>query len=309
MASEQIETPVVVEIDIDVTTTGEAAVPAVEQVREKPKRQRKAPEELYDLSKPIPHVDKPNKDTHDAEVEAINTAVDTLKEKKNDVQKQIEGALNGGKNSAAGKDREALRTLRAKKGALIDEKKAMRARLDLVKKAADGLMNDRKAARANVRFGDVASIDAEITKLRTRQETTSMSLGEEKKLIKEIDALQSSKGLLRDLTDKDVSIDSAKEQRKVLSTDMNAKDKEIDAVQAEIDEKQKIADETKDTETEARKNLNALKAERETIRKEIGDKIGERNKVRDTFRDANDAWYDNQRAVKAQKQMKYEDWL
>jgi len=56
MASEQIETPVVVEIDIDVTTTGEAAVPAVEQVREKPKRQRKAPEELYDLSKPIPHV-------------------------------------------------------------------------------------------------------------------------------------------------------------------------------------------------------------------------------------------------------------
>jgi len=183
----------------------------------------------------------------------------------------------------------------------------MRARLDLVKKAADGLMNDRKAARANVRFGDVASIDAEITKLRTRQETTSMSLGEEKKLIKEIDALQSSKGLLRDLTDKDVSIDSAKEQRKVLSTDMNAKDKEIDAVQAEIDEKQKIADETKDTETEARKNLNALKAERETIRKEIGDKIGERNKVRDTFRDANDAWYDNQRAVKAQKQMKYEE--
>lgn len=252
-------------------------------------------------------VEKPNKAAHDENIEAINSAIDALKEKKNEIQVKIEAALNGGRNSAAGKERDGLRELRSKKGKLINEKKEMRARLDRAKKAADSLMNDRKAARANLRFNDIASIDTEIKKLKTRQETTSMSLSEEKKLIKEIDQLQQSKGLLEQLKDKDASIDNAKEQRKVISGDMNAKDKEIDAVQVEIDAKQKIVDAMKDTESEARKNLTGLKAEREAIKKEIGEKIGERNSARDTFREANDKWYDAQRAIKKQKQMKYEE--
>lgn len=308
MSSETVENVV------DTTTTGavngESAQPVADQAEAKDARQRRQrtpPEELFDLTKPIPRADKPNKAAHDEEVEAINTAIDALKEKKNEVQKKIDSALNGGRNTAAGKEREALKALRSKKGALIDEKKKMRARLDLAKKAADSLMNDRKAARANIRFNDVASIDSEIKKLKTRQETTSMSLSEEKKLIKEIDALQNSKGLLTELKDKDASIDNAKEQRKVISMDMAAKDKEIDDVQDEITEKQKIVDQMKDSEAEARKNLTALKTERDAIKKEIGEKIGERNKCRDAFREANDKYYDVQRAVKAQKKMKYEE--
>lgn len=46
MSTEQVETPVAVE------TTEAAAAPA----KGKEKRQRKAPEELYDLTKPIPKV-------------------------------------------------------------------------------------------------------------------------------------------------------------------------------------------------------------------------------------------------------------
>jgi len=216
-------------------------------------------------------------------------------------------AINGGRDSASGQERETLKALRAKKGALINEKKAMRARLDLAKKATEGLMNEKKAVRANVRFSDVKSIDEEIKKLKTRQETTSMSLGEEKRLIKEIDALQSSKHVVAGLKDTDAGIDNAKEQRKLISAEMNAKDKEIDAVQEEITEKQKIVEAFKETETEARSNLTVLKGKREEIRKEIGEKIDERNKCRDVFRETNDKWYDYQRAIKAQKKMKYEE--
>lgn len=251
--------------------------------------------------------EKPDKDSHDEEVEAINTAINTLKADKNEVQQQIELALNGGRNSESGKERDALKELRKQKGALIDEKKKMRARLDLVRKAADSLMNDRKAARANVRFNDVSSIEAEIKKLKTRQETTSMSLGDEKRLIKEIDALQASKATLAELKTKDVGIDDAKAQRKTISEEMNAKDKEIDAVQEKIAEKQKIVEAFKETESEARNNLSVLKAKRETIRKEIGEKIEERNKIRDAFREANDKFYDYQRAIKAQRQLQYEE--
>jgi uncharacterized coiled-coil DUF342 family protein len=297
MSTEQVETPVAVE------TTEAAAAPA----KGKEKRQRKAPEELYDLTKPIPKVDKPNKAAHDAEVDAINTEIDAMKEKKNNIQKSIELAINGGRDSAAGKIRNELRALRSEKGALINQKKALRAKLDIAKKATENLMNDKKQARANVRFGDAESIDKEIAKLKQRQETTSMSLTEEKKLLKEIDALQTSKQVLDDLKDKDKGIDDIKAERKTLGADISAKDKEIDAKQVEIDAKQKIVDEMKDTETEAKKNLSSLKDQRETIRKEIGDKIAQRNELRKVFGEENDKWYDYQRAIKAQKKMKYEE--
>lgn len=271
------------------------------------RRQRTPPDELYDLTKPIPHTDKPDKISHDEEVEAINSAIDELKEKKNEIQQKIEEALNGGRSSVGGKEREALRELRSKKGALIEEKKEMRSRLLLAQKTADSLMNDRKAAKANLRFSDLSSIEGEIEKLKNRQETTSMTLSDEKRLIKEIEGLQASKGLLEVLKGKDAGIDSAKEQRKNISVDINAKDKEIDAVQAEIDVKQKLVDALKDSESEARKNLTGLKNEREALKKKIGEKIKERNDIRDAFREANDKWYDYQRALKAQKKLKYEE--
>jgi uncharacterized coiled-coil DUF342 family protein len=281
--------------------------PVPSQKDTKPKRQRPAVEDLYDLSKPIPKVDKPNKAKHDEDVQAINSKIDALKESKNELQNKIESALNGGKSSAAGKEREALRALRAKKGKLIDEKKAMRAKLDLFKKQADNLMNDRKAAKANVRFSDAAAIDAEIAKLKQKQETTSMTLSEEKKLIKEIDALQTSKGVFSELKDKDSAIDNALASRKEIAASIATKDKEIDAVQKEIDEKQKLVDAQKDSDAEIRKNLSSLKAERDSLRKEIGEKIEERNKIRDEFQKENDKWYDYQRAIKAQKKLQYEE--
>eukprot|EP00979_Chaetoceros_neogracilis_P012942 scaffold3559_cov284-Chaetoceros_neogracile.AAC.40 len=312
MASEQIETPVAVEADATTATAiaTDAAPAQAQQDGGKPmrqQRQRTPPEELFDLSKPIPKVEKPDKPIHDEQVETINSTIDTLKEKKKTIQDQIELALTGGKHSAAGKEREGLKQLRSTKGSLINEKKSMRARMDLAKKAADSLMNDRKAARSNVRFNDVESIEAEIKNLRNRQETTSMSLAEEKRLIKEIDALQQSKLILAELKTKDAGIDNAKEQRKNIAEEMKAKDTEIDAVQEDIDVKQKIVDAMKDTETEARKNLNSLKNEREEIRKEIGVFIDERNTLRDTFRESNDKWYDFQRAIKVQKKMKYDE--
>lgn len=311
MASEQNEIPT---LAVEDTTTDENTASATTdsaqqapQSKQQASRQRIPPEELFDLSKPIPKVDKPDKAKHEQELQAISDAIEALKESKVQVQQQLELALNGGRTSAAGKEREALRALRAKKGQLIEEKKALRVRMDVAKKAEDGLMNERKAAKSNVRFSDVASIDKEIEKLKNKQETTSMTLNEEKRLIKEIETLQQSKQMLDEIKGKDADIENAKEQRKLITAELNAKNKEIDALQVEIDAKQKEVDAMKDNEVEARKNLSALKAQKDQIRKEIGEKMDERNKCRESFREANDKWYDYQRAVKAQKKLKYEE--
>lgn len=50
-----------------------------------------------------------------------------------------------------------------------------------------------------------------------------------------------------------------------------------------------------------------MKAERDSLRQEIGDKMKERNDARDAFREANNKWWDFQRAIKAQKKLKWEE--
>jgi len=304
MASETVQETQQVE------TATDAAPPAVEQSQEGGRRERRQhtpPEELYDLSKPIPHEEKPDKAKHDIEVEAISSAIDALKIQKSSVQEKIESALDSGRNSAVGKEREALRALITNKKKLIDEKNVFRKSMDQAKKQADGLMNERKSAKASVRYSDIASIDAEIKKLKSRQETTSMSLSDEKRLIKEIEQLQSSKSLVADIKSKDSNIDSVMADKKMILVEIKKKDAEIDAVQVDIDEKKKVVDAMKETENESRKNITALKEERESLKKQIGEKLDERNGVRTVFREQNNKWYDYQRAIKAQKKMKYEE--
>ena len=271
-------------------------------------RQRKNPEELYDLTQPIPKVDKPNKEQHEAEVEAINTEIESLKTKKQLVQDKIDTGLDGGnRNSASSKPRDELQQLRRKKGQLIDEKKAIKIRLDSVKRQSDNLINEQKATKANMKFNSLTEIEAQIKNLKKIQETTSMTLMEEKRLLRDIESLQLSKTLVGDLSNKEKDIDDAKTLKKTLTADVAAKDKEIDAVQKEIDEKQKVVDALKDTEKEARMNLDTYKAEREDLKKQIGAKLDQRNALKDAFREASDKWFDYQRALKAQKRIKIEE--
>jgi len=289
-------------------TTGEAA--QGEQTQDgfrRERRQHTPSEELYDLSKPIPREEKPDKTKHDDDIEAINTSINALKDEKQVIQDKIDDAMEGGRNSQVSREFEALQSLFRKKSALINEKKGMRSRLDFVKKQADTLINERKAAKANMRYGDVESINTEIKKLKRRQETTSMSLGEEKRLIKDMDALESSKKYLADVKTADASITDVKESRKSIQGELNAKDKEIDAVQVEIDEKKEAMGSLRDSEKENNQNLTSLKNDRDELKNKIGDLMDSRNALRQEFREANNKWYDYQRAVKAQKKLQYDE--
>lgn len=299
-AAAPAETPA--STDAPAETTGDNTKP-----QEKPKRQRKAPEEIYDLTQPIPPVQKPDKDDHDKAIEDINNAIEALKVKKTELQKKIDQAGEGGGRSGANSEREELKALRKEKSDLIGEKKKMQNRLNQVKKTTENLLNDRKNAKANVRYDSPGAIEVEIKRLRQRQETSTMSLMEEKRLLKEIDALQASKPLLKGLAETSKNIDSAKEERTKISKEIKSKDAEIDAVQEKIKAKQDILDKARETEKEGKKHQKVLIEERDALRTEIGEKIGERNKERQAFREANDKFYDYRRAIQAQRRMKQEE--
>lgn len=264
-------------------------------------------EELFDLSKPIPRIEKPDKVSHDKRIDELNKQFEQLKKDKNKIQDKIEAAMTSGKNTEIGKAKSAMLVLRQKKGKLIDEKRVIRSELDVLKAVGDKLVKDKKDAKSGVRFGSVQEIDAEIKKLQKRQETTSMSLTEEKKLIQEINTLMSSKDTVKDLKSKDASLDGVKEQRKVINENVKAKDKEIDAVSAEMDKVGAKIKTLSEKETDKRSVLDDLFQQRETYKKDISVVLKEKDDMRDDYRENNNAWWNAQRAVKAQKQVQYEE--
>jgi uncharacterized coiled-coil DUF342 family protein len=240
-------------------------------------------------------------------VNALTEEIEKIKEGRQKVQEQIDGAMSDPVSKAALQEaRTKMNGFKTQKGALIEEKKAMRAQLDQAKNQTEKIMKDKKDARNNVRFNSLQEIEAEIKKLQTKQETTSMSLGDEKKLVMEITQLQSSKQFVADLKSKDAAMDNVKEQRKTIGQQIAAKDKEIDALSKEIDDIMIIIKAMNETDSTKRDGIQALFKERDEFKKQMGSKLKEKDSIRDEFRTQNNAWYNMQRAVRAQKQLQYE---
>merc|ERR1712238_95712 len=142
--------------------------------------------------------------------------------------------------------------------------------------------------------------------LHKKQETTSMSLTDEKKLIQEINTLMSSKAKVKDLKSKDASLDGVKKQRSVINDTLRAKDKEIDAVSKEMDV---VGDKIKaisEKETDKRSIVDDLFKQREAFKQEISVVLKDKDTTRDDYREQNNSWWNTQRAVKVQKQAQYE---
>merc|ERR1711935_658734 len=64
-------------------------------------------EELFDLTKPIPSVNKPDKEEHDKSILEVDAGIDKLRADKDKVQERIEVFMNGLKSSEMGKERSA----------------------------------------------------------------------------------------------------------------------------------------------------------------------------------------------------------
>lgn len=251
------------------------------------------PEELYDLTKPIPKEPKPDQAAFDTQIEEITSSLDALKDLKNALKPNLEATLKTTRSSES----EEMKELRNQKANLINQKKTLQTTLAQTKETIDGLMNDREAAKSSVKYTSVDQIEKEIAKLKNKQETVSMNVEEEKALIEELDALQKNKDLV--VSHKQTSNDS-KLQRKDVAAQLKAKKEEINVITAKIAEKQKVWDEMKP-------HLDEMKKEMEVLRTQIGEKSNERKEVREAFNAQKDKWSDYQRAIKAQEKLKQEE--
>jgi uncharacterized coiled-coil DUF342 family protein len=336
-----------IEPEIPVAADTEAAAPTNGEGKSDKKPQSKRDEvpieELFDLSKPIPRVsdetcgyamnwpdfihlanfrsprtsfaddsgdqvEKPNKEAHDKELQELTDAIEKIKADRGKVQEKIDEAMADPEGkSGVQETRNKVNELKTKKNQLIEEKKILRNQLDQAKSQTDKLIKDKKDVRSNIKFSSVEEIDKEIARLQRTQETTTMSLNEEKKLIKDIDALKASKKYINELKAKETSIDGVIEERKNIAERIRIKDKEIDEMTKQMDQYMTTIKSHSEDQNKKRDAIQNLLKERDEFKKQINLKMKERDAMRDEFRKKNNDWYNNQRAIRAQKKMQYEE--
>lgn len=277
--------------------------------RRKPKEQVPI-EDLYDLSKPIKRIERPSKEEHEADIAAIESTVDVIRAELRSLQCKVDYATgkkdDKQKNVPLARERDVLNKLKNRKGLMIEQKRQIRTRLEIIKANADKLIGQAKSARSGMKFTTVPEIEKEIRRLQQKQETTSMSLADEKRLIKEMEGLQASKRTAEELQTKQGSLDSIKVDRNMIQADLAAKDKEIDSIQKQIDAQTKIVEELMEKQSGERGKVDELIKQKDELKTTLDEKFKEKNDLRAAFFKATDDWYQNQRAIKAQQQLEYD---
>ena len=106
----------------------------------------------------------------------LQSKIDTIKNERQVIQDKIKEAMNPGgeKNSVLNELRTKMNALKNTKNVLIEEKKVLRAKLDLSKASADKLQKDKKDVKSNLKFSSMSEIETAIKKLQITHEASSV---------------------------------------------------------------------------------------------------------------------------------------
>lgn len=196
-------------------------------------------------------------------------------------------------------------SLRAEKDNLIQQRNQITAKLKSVQDLKEATVKTQRSLRSALKFSTEEEFDREIASLRHQQETRSMALVEEKRIIKEIEALQQQKLQVAKFADEKSSVDKHSDSIKDIRALQAAKNLEIDAVQAKLSAQKLALDELYKLNEEENKNdkFPVLANERTAIKKQLDDKFTALKELRAAFREENNKYYQNIRLVRFKKDL------
>jgi len=141
-----------------------------------------------------------------------------------------------------------------------------------------------RSLRSELKYTSPDEIDRRIVELEKKQSTTSMSLKDEKVLLKEIDQLKQSRKLVTHLAANNDSISSERKSSQSISEQLTAKNAELDILKKKIEEQKVILDSLNEANSERRAVLPALYRDKDALRKEKLAKVDTIKSLRASFR-------------------------
>jgi len=250
-----------------------------------------------DVSK---HVARPDKSEFDAKIVALNDEVQDFNERLSEVDAKIADAKSSGgdQSEELREARTTMKSLRERKDAIMRDRAEIAALQKSAKASLDSKITAGRSLRAELKYTSPEEIDKQIAELEKRQSTTSMSLRDEKVLLKEIDQLKQSKKLVTHLAANNDSISSERKNSQSISEQLSSKNAELDVLKKKIEEQKRILETLNEANSERRAVLPALFKDKDALRKEKLVKVETIKALRAEFRALENEFRAHQREVR-----------
>lgn len=259
---------------------------------------------IVEGKEPLTRVSKPDKSAHDVEVKKIQKDIDVIQKRLLEIRAEADACqTKGGQNEEIQKLRAEMNEIKTKRNALIQERNAYSTKMKSLRSESDSIKSNEKQLRSEVRFTNMNDIEEEINNLRYKQETQSMSLGEEKKLIKDIEALQQSKKIVSKFSSERGNLDKCMGSLKEVRAMHDLKNAEVDTISQQMNAKKKELDDAYAVQNAKRESnpFPKLMEERKKLKGELDELYSSIRKLRITFKEKNDAYYNFVRAQREQR--------
>ncbi len=231
-----------------------------------------------------------------AKLNALNTEIQQAYDKRDVVSRGID-ALFSIRSSDQGKITEAqnvVTQLKVKQKDIRSELTALQSGREVNKSAIDTLYKLKKKVRSEVGHTSTASIDEAIKKLEIQQNTTNLTIPEEKRLLKDISALREHRKTIQALSEHEAAMQGTIEQNNNARSLGDSKRAELQNLSDKISEQLGVVSSMKGSRDKS-KEVQAKKNDRNEIHNFVVEKKEERNKLRAEFKAASDAYFMNVR--------------
>eukprot|EP00903_Cladosiphon_okamuranus_P017482 g16102.t1 len=302
--------------------TEESVAKDVTDKREgKPERPKREPEEVPDMTveeaqkalnalpKPEP---QPDNDEHEQQVAAINEDIKKIKSDIEVLKAKIDEANEArrGQGDEMGEARAVMRALKEERDEIRSHLDGMQAESARAKAALEGHDKSRRALQSSLKFKTVAEIETAIRQMEARQQTSSMSLAEEKKLIKEIEQLKTSKKTAAQYMSTEEAVKGAKDGYGAARKTESEKKAELRAVQEKLKAAFLVLEEMSAKRDEEGGGVTSLFEQKKALHEEINVKIEEIKELRSAHRAKLDDWYNSRRErTKFKRALQKAEWV
>jgi uncharacterized coiled-coil DUF342 family protein len=265
------------------------------------------PQPELEIPDVIERLPKPDKAEHDAKIAVLDAAIKKLQARNTVIRAEMDALKTnrGGYGGPIQENKAKFAALRAEKDNLIQQRNQITARLRQTRDEKDSTIKHQRSLRSNLKYGSEEEFEKAIAELKYKQETSSMSLTEEKRVIKEIEHLQSQKKQVSAFSGDQGVVEKQNESIKEIRALQAKKNEEIDAVQEKLNEQKQALDELYRLNEEENKKdqFPVLAKERKEIKEQLDDKFTTLKALRKEFKEANDKYYNNIRLVRKKKDL------
>lgn len=228
---------------------------------------------------------RPNKDDRDKAIEELKAEIKALNDRSTRLKAEKDRIVNSRTGTKPELDaaRAIMNALNVERRLLNQEKSQLIIARNESKAKQSQVIEEEKKIKGDLRAKDVGEVDVKIRELEAKQNTTSMPLQEEKKLLKEIANLKASKQGFAQLT----TLREARERNKSVMDELmirsNDNHSKIQEVNSKLTEQREVCDKLTKEKDEIGSKVPDINKELSDIREAIAAKNAEISAVRDAF--------------------------